>query len=153
MKNKFAIVLVLILIILLIVTTVFDYIKSPITTNSFNKLNAVDYRIICYSEWESKVMHIPIYIRAFETMDSFVIFNVLNNRKINDESLLLCPSLDNLDSLLKIYKEFEIEVYKNNVTNVDEVSADYYYKLTKFNLDNCDSLHFTNNCFNLERIK
>ena len=153
MKIKYSIFLLLLFLIGLLIATFIYFIKSPITAKTFNKLNDVEYRIICYSEWESKVMYIPIYIKAFESKDSSLIFNVLNHRKINNESLRLCPSLYQLDSLLKIYMEFEIEIYRNNVTNVDEVSADYYYKITKYNIDKCDSKQFGYNCFNLERIK
>ena len=66
---------------------------------------------------------------------------------------MLCPSLYKLDSLLTLYMEFEIDIYKNNVTNIDEVSPDYYYNITKYNLEKCDSLVFTHKCYSLERIK
>ncbi len=129
------------------------YINSPLTTFSANRINNREYRIICHSEWASKVMYISIFISPFELQDSDIIFDVLNQRKANNVSLKLCPSLNKLDSLLKCYKEFEIEIYKKNITNVEEEPPDYYYKLTKYDLVRCDSLTFTKDCFMLERIK
>lgn len=153
MRIKYFILLLIVMLFGLIVAAIVYYIKSPITVKNFDNLDDINYRIICYSEWENKVLHIPIYIKSFKIKDSSLIFNVLNYRKINNESLRLCPSIYKLDSILTFYKEFEIEIYKNNVTNVDEVPADYYYRITKNNLDKCDSLYFSNNCFKLERIK
>ncbi len=141
------------LIILFCITIIIYYIKSPITTTYSDKTNNYYYRIMCCSESNKKVLTIPIFIKSFDLQEPDIIFDILNKRMINNKSLRICPSLNRLDSLVNHYNKINIEIYLKNVVNIDEVGADYIYKITKNNLETCAPMSFSSNCCELKRIK
>ncbi len=153
MKKLMILLLSVLLVIGFSITAVIYYIKSPITVTSSNVMNNYYYRIMCCSEWNKKVLSIPVYIKPFDLQKPDIIFNVLNKRTINNESLRICPSIIKLDSLIDHYNTLNIEIYLKNVVNIDEVPPDYIYKITKNNIATCDSILFLHNCYNLERIR